>query len=211
MDPRPLSSDLPYSSNFRYYSSPTRILCSTDGFHTAQETIPSHCCRLTFAPPLPPTRKVLVFYSVFLLSGPVLQEAPTACASTLCSFLSANSSWLCGWDHTGWHCIMYCFIQRSHCVLCACPVSAEDQVFVPFTVLTYNRGPVNANDIDLKVRTGIMITKWSVKTLLGGYFRHSGLSLAQSLGLEIAQDLATWLDPLHSGSLTFYFHSQLRF
>ena len=54
-----------------------------------------------------------------------------------------------------------------------------------------------------------MVAKCSVKTLWGGYFRYSVLSLAQSRGLEIAQDLATWLSLFHSDSLTFHFHFQL--
>lgn len=68
---------------------------------------------------------------------------------------------------------------------------------------------MNACRIDLKVRVGIMVAKCSVKTLWGGYFRYSVLSLAQSRGLEIAQDLATWLSPFHSDSLTFHFYFQL--
>ena len=88
-------------------------------------------------------------------------------------------------------------------------MSAEGQVFVTVTVLTSNRSPVNASRVDLKVRAGIMVAKCSVKTLWGGYFRYSVLSLAQSRGLEIAQDLATWLSLFHSDSLTFHFHFQL--
>lgn len=121
---------------------------------------------------------------------------------------SVNSSCLCGWHCPGWHCIVYWFVEHLPYVLGAFPVSTEGQAFVTFTVLTSNRSPINASRIDLQVRAGIMVAKWSVKTLWGGYFRDSVLSLAQSHGLEIAQDLATRLSPFHSDSLTFHFHFQ---
>lgn len=61
----------------------------------------------------------------------------------------------------------------------------EDQILVPFMVLIYNKGLINTSYTDLEVSTGIEIAKGSVKTLLGGYFRRSGLSL----GLKF---LKTW-------------------
>lgn len=77
------------------------------------------------------------------------------------------------------HCVL--FDTVLHCLLWAGPVSVEDQTPVPFMMLTYIRGPINISYIDLEVSTGIDIAKWSVKTLLGGYFRHSGLSLGLKL------------------------------
>lgn len=137
----------------------------------------------------------------------MLQEATAAYASTPWSLLSVNFSCLCGLYCAGCQWAVY-HLYSSPILCCGLVLSADDQVFAIFTVLTYNRGPVNTGNLDPKVSTRMENAKWSVKNLLGGYFRHSGLSLAQSLGVEFAQDLATWLSSLHSGFLTFCFCSQ---
>lgn len=57
------------------------------------------------------------------------------------------------------------------------PRSVLYQLFVPFLVQTYNRGPIHAGFTDLEVSPGTETAKGSVKTVSGSYFGHIGLSL----------------------------------
>lgn len=181
LESRPLWMNLPYSPNFLSHSSPTETLCSTDGFLTAQEITRLHCCCLAFTHTLLPTWNAVFFlFCLPSFSFCALRSHALLCQHTLttpfCEFQLPFWLVLC---RLALHCVLLDTVL--HCLLWAGPVSVEDQIPVPFMMLTYMRGPINTSYIDLEVSTGIDIAKWSVKTLLGGYFRHGGLSLGLKL------------------------------
>lgn len=146
-----------------------RTFCFTDEFLTAQEIFVL-IVAASFAHALLPTWNAVLF----LVCLPPFRSCAPRSHHCLCQYTLTTP--FCEFQHRlALHCVLFYTALRGF--LWACSVSVEDQILVPFMVLTYSKGPINTSYTDLKVSTGIEIAKGSVKTLLGGYFRHSGLSL----------------------------------